>query len=94
MKNKIIIPTILSLLVGSYLGFVIFNQYKNTSETVFSEAQWSYLFMVSIPYGGCFYNFAAKNNKKKCHFLAKFSVPGYTDFKIQNKRRRFMKYAA
>jgi len=38
MKNKIIIPTILSLLVGSYLGFVIFNQYKNTSETVFSES--------------------------------------------------------
>lgn len=37
MKNKIIIPSILSLLIGSYLGFIIFRQYKNTSETVFSE---------------------------------------------------------
>ena len=37
MKNKIIIPSILSLLIGSYLGFIIFRQYKTTSKTVFSE---------------------------------------------------------
>jgi len=37
MKNRIIIPTILSLMIGSYLGFIIFRQYKTTSESVFSE---------------------------------------------------------
>ena len=37
MKNKIIVPTILSLLIGSYLGYIIFKQYKNTSQSVFSE---------------------------------------------------------
>lgn len=37
MKNKILIPTVLSLLIGSYLGFIVFRQYKNNSETVFSE---------------------------------------------------------
>jgi len=33
MKNRIIIPTIISLAVGSYLGYIIFNQYKN-NETI------------------------------------------------------------
>ncbi len=37
MKNKIIIPSILSLMIGSYLGFIIFRQYKTTSQSVFSE---------------------------------------------------------
>lgn len=38
MKRKIIVPTILSLLIGSYLGYLIFNQYnQNNDETVFSE---------------------------------------------------------
>lgn len=37
MRNKIIIPSILSLMIGSYLGFIIFRQYKTTSQSVFSE---------------------------------------------------------
>ena len=40
MKSKLIIPTIISLVVGSYLGYLIFNQYKNnTSITTFNEQQ-------------------------------------------------------
>ena len=39
MKHKIIIPIFLSLLVGSYLGFLIFKQYKSTSESVFLESE-------------------------------------------------------
>lgn len=31
MKSKLIIPTIISLVVGSYLGYLIFNQYKNNT---------------------------------------------------------------
>lgn len=38
MKSKIIMPTIISLMIGSYLGYLIFNQYKNnTIETAFNE---------------------------------------------------------
>ncbi len=37
MKYKIIVPLILSLLIGSFLGFVIFRQYKETSKSVFLE---------------------------------------------------------
>lgn len=39
MKRKIILPTILSLLIGGYLGFLIFNQYdQNNSQTTFNES--------------------------------------------------------
>lgn len=39
MKNKIIVPTILSILIGGYLGYLIFNQYKynNSDVTTFNE---------------------------------------------------------
>ena len=39
MKNKIIIPTILSILIGGYLGYLIFNQYKynNSDVATFNE---------------------------------------------------------
>lgn len=39
MKRKIIIPTIFSLLIGSYLGYLIFTQYKqnNNDNSVFNE---------------------------------------------------------
>lgn len=37
MKHKIIIPTLLSILIGTYFGYVIFKQYKNTSQSVFIE---------------------------------------------------------
>ena len=48
MKNKIIIPTFLSLLIGSYLGFIIFKQYKNTSQTVFSETTTIYFIQQGV----------------------------------------------
>ena len=38
MKRKIILPTILSLLIGGYLGYLIFNQYKQNNVTTFSES--------------------------------------------------------
>lgn len=38
MKQKILIPFLFSLIIGCFLGFLIFNQYKNTSKTVFSES--------------------------------------------------------
>ena len=38
MKRKIILPTILSLLIGGYLGYLIFNQYKQYNITTFNEA--------------------------------------------------------
>ena len=40
MKQKIIIPTIFSLLIGGYLGYLIFTQYNrnNVDNTVFNEA--------------------------------------------------------
>ncbi|MBE6153789.1 MAG: hypothetical protein E7166_06160 [Firmicutes bacterium] len=48
MKNKIIIPTILSIFVGLYLGYIIFNQYKNTSQTVFSETRTIYFLQQGV----------------------------------------------
>lgn len=38
MKRKIILPTILSLLIGGYLGYLIFNQYKQNNVTTFNES--------------------------------------------------------
>lgn len=38
MKRKIILPTILSLLIGGYLGYLIFNQYKQNNITTFNES--------------------------------------------------------
>lgn len=48
MKNKIIVPTFLSLLIGCYLGFIIFKQYKNTSQTVFSETTTIYFIQQGV----------------------------------------------
>lgn len=49
MKNKIIIPTIVSLLVGSYLGYIIFNQYKNNNvENVFNENEKVYFLQQGV----------------------------------------------
>lgn len=38
MKFKIIIPILLSIIIGTYLGYMIFNQYSNNSESIFSES--------------------------------------------------------
>lgn len=49
MKNKIIIPTIVSLLVGSYLGYIIFNQYKNNNiKTTFNENEKIYFLQQGV----------------------------------------------
>lgn len=49
MKNRIIIPTIISLLVGSYLGYIIFNQYKNNNvENVFNENEKVYFLQQGV----------------------------------------------
>jgi len=37
MKSKLIVPITLSIFIGSYLGFLLFKQYKNTSQSVFYE---------------------------------------------------------
>lgn len=37
MKSKLIVPITLSIFIGSYLGFLLFKQYKNTSQSVFNE---------------------------------------------------------
>ena len=37
MKSKLIVPITLSIFIGSYLGFLLFKQYKNTSVSVFNE---------------------------------------------------------
>ena len=48
MKNKIIIPSVLSLMIGSYLGFIIFRQYKTTSQSVFSETTTIYFLQQGV----------------------------------------------
>jgi len=46
MKRKIILPTILSLIIGSYLGYLIFNQYKTgNNNTVFKQTNESIYFL-------------------------------------------------
>ncbi len=45
MKRKIILPTILSLLIGGYLGYLIFNQYKQNNVTTFNESDESIYFL-------------------------------------------------
>ena len=37
MKTKLIVPITLSIFIGSYLGFLLFKQYKITSQSVFNE---------------------------------------------------------
>lgn len=37
MKTKLIVPITLSIFIGSYLGFLLFKQYKTTSQSVFNE---------------------------------------------------------
>ena len=37
MRTKLIIPITLSIFIGSYLGFLLFKQYKTTSQSVFYE---------------------------------------------------------
>ena len=49
MKRKIIIPTILSLLIGSYLGYLIFNQYKlSQSSSAFNESEIIYFLQQGV----------------------------------------------
>lgn len=55
--KKIIVPLISSLLIGSFLGLIIFKQYKSTSESVFLEATTIYFLQQGV--------YSSKENMEK-----------------------------